>query len=260
MATTVHILLEDFAVTRHAQRERELLPRLHAAEQARYRAFTHVRRRQIWLVGRDLLLALLAKQLPRVDATALRTDARGAVRYDGDAVHVSLSHSGNLLAAALATCAVGVDVEWPRPRACIQQARRLFTCTESQYMHALKPADRDAGFYALWTLKEALAKAAGIGMWDALRGTEFDLNTGRCRVPLSPYTWSCLHARSLHGWHLAIVAQDAAHPLQVECWRRTPADEWLAERLHEPMTLHSAPPLHNTLSLGKRANADDRHA
>lgn len=206
-----------------------------------------------------MLLALLAKQLPRVDATALRTDARGAARYDGDAVHLSLSHSGNLLAAALATCAVGVDVEWPRPRACVRQAQRLFTSAESRYLQALKPADHEAGFYALWTLKEALAKAASIGMWEALRGTEFDLPTGRCRVPASSHTWSCLHARSAHGWHLAIALKDA-HPLSVEYWRRTPVGGWLAERLHEPMTLHSAAPPRDTLFIDKRANADDRHA
>ncbi|MBU6508791.1 MAG: 4'-phosphopantetheinyl transferase superfamily protein [Gammaproteobacteria bacterium] len=219
-----------------------------------------MRRRQFWLAGRDLLLALLAVQLPHVDAAALRTDARGAVRYDGDDVHVSLSHSGDLLAAALATCTVGVDIEWPRPRACIQQARRLFTGTESRYLQTLQPADRETEFYALWTLKEALAKAAGISMWDALRDTEFDLPAGRCRVPLSPHTWSCLHARSVHGWHLAIATQDAAHPLQVECWRRTAADGWLAERLHEQMTLRSAAPLRDTLFIDKRANADNRHA
>lgn len=260
MATTVQILLEDVVAARHAQHERELLPRLHAAEQARYRAFGHARRQQFWLAGRDLLLALLTRQLPRVDATALRTDARGAVRYAGDNVHVSLSHSGNLLAAALATCAVGVDIEWPRPRACVRQARRLFTSAESRYLHALKPADREAGFYALWTLKEALAKAAGISMWNALCGTEFDLRTRRCQVPASPHTWSCLRARSEHGWHLAVATQDAAHPLQVECWRRTAADGWLAERLREPMTLRSAAPLPDTLFIDKFANADDRHA
>lgn len=260
MVTTVQILLENVVAVGDAQRERALLPRLHAAEQARYRAFAHARRRQFWLAGRDLLLALLTRQLPRVDATALRTDERGAVRYDGDTVHVSLSHSGNLLAAAFATCAVGVDVEWPRPRACVRQARRLFTRAESLYLQALKSADREAGFYALWTLKEALAKAAGISVWHALRGTQFDLRTGRCRVPASPHTWSCLHARDVHGWHLAVATQDAAHPLQVECWRRTAANGWLAEHLREPMTLRSAAPLRDTSFIDKLANADHRHA
>lgn len=235
----VQISLADFADADHGRRERELLPNLHPMEQARYRTFRDVRRRQVWLAGRELLLAALARQLTRVDAAALRTDERGAVRYDGDAVRVSLSHSGNLLVAALAPAPVGVDVEQSRPRACIRQARRLFTRAEARYLRALEPAAKQTGFYTLWTLKEAFAKAAGISLWEVLQGVEFDLYARCVRAPLAGQ-WNCIHARFAHGWHLAVAVQNAGNSVRLECARRSAAGAWLAENLLEPMSLGSA--------------------
>ncbi|MGH8363496.1 MAG: 4'-phosphopantetheinyl transferase family protein [Gammaproteobacteria bacterium] len=239
MSIKVQILLADFVDADHGRRVRELLPELHPMEQARYRAFRHARRRQVWLAGRELLLAALARRLPRVDATALRSDARGAVRYAGGSVRISLSHSGNMLVAALASVPVGVDVEQSRPRACIRQAGRLFTRAEAWHLQTLAPAARQSGFYALWTLKEAFAKAAGISLWGALQGAEFDLHA-QCVRAAPPAHWNCIHARTAHGWHLAVAVQSADHAVRFECRRRSAVGEWLAENLFEPTTLRSA--------------------
>ncbi|MBU6470494.1 MAG: 4'-phosphopantetheinyl transferase superfamily protein [Gammaproteobacteria bacterium] len=235
----VQIALADFVDAEHERRARELLPALHPVEQARYRAFQHARRRQVWLAGRELLLAALARQLPRVDAAALHSDARGAVRYGGGSVRISLSHSGNLLVAALASVPVGVDVEQSRPRACIRQAGRLFTRAEVRYLQALEPAAIQTGFYTLWTLKEAFAKAAGISLWEALQGAEFDLHA-RCVRASPPADWNCVHVRTAHGWHLAVVVQGADYAVQLECRRRSVAGAWLVENLLESTTLRNA--------------------
>ena len=249
MVIKVQILFADFAAGAHAQRERELLPQLHPLEQARYRAFTHARRRQIWLAGRELVLAALAHHRLREVASSLRTDARGAIRYRTDSVHVSLSHCGDLLAVALASAPVGVDVERPRPRACIQQAGRLFAHAEARYLQALQPAGRQAGFYALWTLKEAVTKAAGMNLWDSLQNAVFDLHARRCAMhpPLPAANWICMHARTACGRHLAVAARGGETLSGVQCWRRTTAGEWLAEHLLEPIVLRSAAPVSCTL-------------
>lgn len=239
MSITVQIALADFVDADHGRRERELLPALHPVEQTRYRAFQHARRRQIWLAGRELLLAALARQRPRVDAAALRSDARGAVRYDGDSVRISLSHSGNLLVAALAPVPVGVDVEQSRPRACIRQAGRLFAHAEARYLRTLAPAAIQTGFYMFWTLKEAFAKAAGMSLWEALQGAEFDLHA-QCVHASPPAHWNCVHARIAYGPHLAVAVQSADNEVRLECRRRSTAGDWLAENLLERTTLRSA--------------------
>ena len=239
MSITVQISLADFVDADHERRVRELLPELHPMEQARCRVFRHARRRQVWLAGRELLLAALARQLPRVDAAALRSDERGGLRYAGSSVCVSLSHSGNLLVAALAPVPVGVDVELPRPRACLRQAARLFTRAEARYVHARAPAAQLSAFYTFWTLKEAYAKAADLSLWEVLQGVEFDLDA-QCVHASPPADWRCVHAHTAHGWHVAVAVQTADNAVRIECARRSAAGEWLAESLLEPTSLCSA--------------------
>ena len=85
-------------------------------------------------------------------------------------IFVSLSHSGNwLAAAATALGPVGVDIEWMRP------GRDLSGIAEI----AFGPQERDragrdgpSGFYRIWTLREAIAKAQGIGLTMAADGRD----------------------------------------------------------------------------------------
>jgi len=241
VSTPVQILLADFSAAAHVRRESELLPQLHLQERVRYRKFAHLQRRQVWLAGRELLLAALLRYLPQVDACALVTEANGAIRYGDGGVHVSLSHSGDLLAAALAASPIGVDIEASRPRACSAQARRLFTRTETEYLQTLPPAKRQTGFYILWTLKEAIAKAAGLSLWDSLRNAEFDLPQSRIvlRAPFPDTCWNCLHAGIAAGWRLAVAARGSEDLRRVECWRRDLTGGWQEQRLLEPVILHA---------------------
>ncbi|AWT43337.1 MULTISPECIES: 4'-phosphopantetheinyl transferase family protein [Streptomyces] len=91
--------------------------------------------------------------------------------YDG--VHISLSHTDELLLVGLATGGViGVDAE--------RNDRRLYgpglgrhMCTphEVEEIEALPPDRRDPALVRLWTLKEAYSKAIGLGM--QFRFTDF---------------------------------------------------------------------------------------
>ena len=234
-------MLADFEAGAHAQLERDLLPQLHPQEQARYHAFKHARRRQLWLAGRELLLAALTLHLQQVDVSALRTDVQGAVRYHHGGVCVSLSHCRDLLAAALSSIDVGVDIEWPRPRACVAQAQRLFTAAETQYLRGLPQTAQQTVFYILWTLKEAIAKAAGLSVWDSLRNAEFDLHSRRfmLHAPFIKESWDCVHAGIEPGWRLAVASQGIEDLSQMECWRRDAAGQWRRLTLHQPAMLHS---------------------
>lgn len=78
-----------------------------------------------------------------------------------NAIDVSLSHSGWLAAAAITDLgAIGVDIEYLTPtRSILEIAAYAFGPQEQQAVQSGGVAD----FYRIWTLREALAKACGIG-------------------------------------------------------------------------------------------------
>jgi 4'-phosphopantetheinyl transferase len=84
---------------------------------------------------------------------------------DAPDLHFSISYRGGCAAVAIAQRAVGIDVE--SLRAAVDAtgiAQRFFTPEEQAWV--AHSQDRQA-FYTLWTRKEALVKAAGVGI-DAL--------------------------------------------------------------------------------------------
>jgi phosphopantetheinyl transferase len=233
----IHLVLMDAAA---APAEAELLPRLHPEEQARYHGFTHADRRLSWRAGRGLLLAALAQVSGPVDATALRTAESGGVCYGEGTLHLSVSHSGGLIGAALAAVPVGLDLEWPRARLAVDQGGRVYTDAEAAQLQALPPAERQDAFYALWTLKEAACKAMGFKLWQGLRYARFDLDTGRF-FPEAPFPggpWACLHARLAGGARVALAVRDPG-PVELECLRYTGPQAWDEETLVQPAWVYA---------------------
>jgi phosphopantetheinyl transferase len=106
----------------------------------------------------------------------------------------NMSHSANCVAIAVAAADVGVDIEWHRPVvASSSLARCVFNAEERRWL-AWQSCYDDA-FFRLWTLKEALLKAAGTGFsrapqeacWRSLDGPQVSACyagrqwTGLCR-------------------------------------------------------------------------------
>jgi phosphopantetheinyl transferase len=117
-----------------------------------------------WLAGRgEEPLALRAIRI------VSRPDGRPQVNVAGRAapVSVSLAHCGRVAAASVATAAAGVDVEAIEPRGSVF-ARLALTGDE---LRLGRGHDRDEWVTRLWTVKEAVAKAAGTG----LRGRPKDI-------------------------------------------------------------------------------------
>ena len=237
--TDVDIALMDFASGALPGREAELLPRLHPDEQARYRAFTHATRRESFLAGRALLIALLARALGRVEPAALRSADSGGVRYEDASVHLNLSHSGGLVAAAVSPRPVGVDLERVRPRPSVQQAARVFTPAEGARIDALPEVERLEAFYILWTLKEAACKAAELSLWEGLRGARFDPAAGRAQLmaPFPAGPWAFMYAGLAAGWRLAVALRGAGPGFQVGCRRLGADGSWREEVLARPIYL-----------------------
>ena len=113
----------------------------------------------------------LAAQWLQLDVQRIALDAqangRPLLRVDGEVapLHVSLSHSGDWLALALADAPVGVDVELPRrERDWEALARFVFSHEEQQRVRDAAGPARAAVFHTLWALKEAHGKRQGVGL------------------------------------------------------------------------------------------------
>ncbi|WP_256644898.1 4'-phosphopantetheinyl transferase family protein [Thermomonas paludicola] len=140
------------------------------AEQHRLRAMRVQARRDSFIAGHWLARHSAAQWL-QLDATRValgrQADGRPLLCVDGapGALQVSLSHSGNWLVCAIATRAVGVDVEVPRkPRKLDALAGFVFSVEETRRLRALPEDARPAAFHQLWTLKEARGKRSGEGL------------------------------------------------------------------------------------------------
>ncbi len=96
----------------------------------------------------------------------LDRDERGCPRLADGLAYTSLSHADGLIALAVATSGpVGVDIE-PSGRAAIMAeiARSVFHHSEAAELAVLDGPARAGALLALWVRKEALLKAAGIGL------------------------------------------------------------------------------------------------
>jgi len=79
--------------------------------------------------------------------------------YLPDGPHFSLSHSGRLVVLLVDDCEAGVDVEQIAPY-CPAVAQRVFSRREQMW---LAMQENDEAFYQLWTGKESIMKALGLG-------------------------------------------------------------------------------------------------
>jgi 4'-phosphopantetheinyl transferase len=182
-----------------------------AADAARWSTLQVPSRRREWAASRALLAHLAGQRL----------------------TSAGLTHSGGWCAALTAPVQwrVGVDLESVCARDELALARWAFAECEWQALADLHAAERPRRFYALWTLKEACAKALGLGLLAALRECVFRVDGGRwCgRVPTrDPWqAWVFAPRRELV---LAVacaggLARDAATPC-VQEWPRSRVVEW----------------------------------
>lgn len=165
------------------------------------RRYRHATARSQFLAGRALVrhaLSVQARYAPRdieIVADGLGKP-RLAVRREASSWQFNLSHSGRLVACALARSPVGVDVETTsREVDYLSIARSHFSLEEAAWIDS-RPALRRQRFTVLWTLKEAYLKAVGVGIAVPLDGIAFSaVRPGRCRVQSrdlpSAHRWYC---------------------------------------------------------------------
>ncbi|WP_188131007.1 4'-phosphopantetheinyl transferase family protein [Paraburkholderia panacisoli] len=160
----------------------------------------------------------------------------------------NMSHSAACVAIAVAAEEVGVDIEWHRPVvASSSLARCVFNREERGWL--LRQSCFDDAFFRLWTLKEALLKAAGTGFsrppqeacWHGLDGPQASAWyagrqwVGLCRR-IGPATLAVAVSVDCPIGHARLLSIDgasdaAAHAAGASalCWTET---SWMASQTH----------------------------
>jgi len=168
----------------------------------------------------SLLRPWLADTLGRPDSDlVLDRDARGRpqLQVPGQPhLDANWSHSGDALLVALGDgVAVGVDIEWMRPRPqAMALAQRFFTAGEATALATRAPDVAEAAFVQLWCAKEAVLKAHGHGLSFGLDRLEFAArDDGWALVACDPALGTPA------DWHLHAFAPLPGYLATVAWWR-----------------------------------------
>jgi 4'-phosphopantetheinyl transferase len=134
------------------------------------------RDRRRFVAGRAFLRDALSRYVgERADRLRFRYGTNGKPELTGraSALRFSLSHSDNWAVLGVAMRDVGVDVEQVKFVPDVEEiAQEFFVPEDAAFVLMAKGAERLSRFYQCWTRKEALLKAHGLGLGDAVRGLD----------------------------------------------------------------------------------------
>lgn len=188
-------------------------------EAGRLQAMTSQARRRSFLAGHWQARVLAAEWL-QADARRIalhrHDDGRPLLLVDGapSSLSLSLSHSGDWLAIALATVPVGVDVEMPRRARDLRAlARFTFSPEEVAGLDHLDEAGYSAAFHRVWTLKESRGKRSGIGLLPAAsrRVTALPSDAGTADATSWAFGEGALSLAIEPGMQVEIVGGEGLH-------------------------------------------------
>lgn len=97
---------------------------------------------------------------------------RGKPYFRDIPLFFNLSHSGDYVACVVSEHEVGVDIQKQKAVREQQISNRFFHEKEKEWLAGLSEKERAAGFFCLWTRKEAYGKMTGEGIVDAV-GRDF---------------------------------------------------------------------------------------
>jgi 4'-phosphopantetheinyl transferase len=120
----------------------------------------------------------------------------------------SISHTHGMAVCALSigdapkNMDIGVDAEsLKRPLEPLALADRFFSIREAQWLRALPEKQRCHAFIRLWTFKEAVAKATGLGLQMDLKS--FHCNTDESSIAFDSEKWGSPAEWELHHCNVA---------------------------------------------------------
>jgi 4'-phosphopantetheinyl transferase len=151
-----------------AERAAEDLALLDTAERARAARYRFERDRVRFVRRRAFVRRVLAGYLALHPANVqLRVSVYGRPQLGPAAAGLafSVSQADDLTAVAVSKCGpVGIDVERLRAIDGLDIARDRFTTSEYELLRSLEAAAQATAFLTLWTCKESVVKAIGMGL------------------------------------------------------------------------------------------------
>jgi len=169
--------LSDFAGTQES-----LATLLSEAEAARAARYKFLEPRERFTVSRAVLRWILSRYVDVApDRLHLTQEAHGKpclVDSEQRWLHFNLAHTGTLILCLVGSGrAVGVDVEMARPMLGMDRlASLLFTPDQRLIFDGLHGEARLAALLSMWTFREALGKATGLGLASALKAFHIDVD------------------------------------------------------------------------------------
>lgn len=145
---------------------------LSADEMERANRFYRAEDRMRFILTRAALRELLGAATGlSPEKIAFRTGPYGKPYLaDEPGLHFNVSHSGSMALIGIADRPVGVDIEAMRENIDEFELARAFFCDEEhRFLGRLEGAARLQAFYKIWTCKEAVLKAFGVGISTYLR-------------------------------------------------------------------------------------------
>jgi 4'-phosphopantetheinyl transferase len=162
---------------------------LRPEERQRHGELKVERRRREYLVTRALVRCVLSRYYPEAPADwRFEVGARGKPELDPPRpIHFNLTNCDGLVACAVADRRVGVDAEpLPRAPAVLGLIPRFLAEDEREALARLDAAARTDRAISLWTLKEAYAKARGLGLALPFRSFSVAVDSGRATLVRPP--------------------------------------------------------------------------
>lgn len=197
----------------------------------RFRSITSAQRKGQFLAGHYLA----RKMAGRLYANAVEdwnygvddnNQRRLECRQDGiPGLYVSLSHSGDWIAAAISDTAVGIDIEtYDKQRDFIAIASHVFSRSETDLLKTFPHEQLGRQFYLYWTMKECVAKQYGAGL-------KFEVSRAHSFIPSADpnlaliNTWQCPeYVIALAGKpNGGVEIQGLCESAKQLCWQNVPA-------------------------------------
>lgn len=199
------------------------------AERLRLQAIQASLRRRQYLAGHWLVRELAARRFggaPEQWHWDEPAGPRPQLLRDGLRAWATLSHSGEHLAAAVASRPIGLDLERPyRQRDVMALARHMFAPDEvARLADTTEGAGREQLFYTLWALKEARGKRGGEGLQptQARRVNAVYCDEGSAEAWVWPQEGN--GALALAAWPGSMVRIEGIAPAAPGYWRYLPVD------------------------------------
>lgn len=162
---------------------------LDEAERARANRISDKVRHQHFTAGRALLRHRLScavedAVLPASWRLAEGLNGKPSTAPDLPKIHFNISHADGLVTVATNPAApVGIDLERVTGTQDTSPALDQLSHREQVWLNQHSEADKWPAFLKLWTAKEAVSKATGLGCGVDFNGIDIDVPAGRVRCP-----------------------------------------------------------------------------